>query len=122
MKWILEQKGINWDELSNLYKMAPLGDKKPDDLKVVFSNSMQETRFQNHAHGDGHFPESGAGSEGWFGRWSMTAARSGPVDARLLDSRGRKQAARQSGRRIMCMTDHLKIENVPVARKGRITT
>lgn len=40
MKWVFEQELINWDELSNLYRMAPLGDKKPDDLKVVFSNSM----------------------------------------------------------------------------------
>jgi len=40
MKWILEHDSIDWDELSNLYKIAPLGDKKPEDLKVVFSNSM----------------------------------------------------------------------------------
>jgi GNAT superfamily N-acetyltransferase len=38
--WLFEQELIDWDELSNLYWMAPLGDKKPDDLKVVFSNSM----------------------------------------------------------------------------------
>jgi ribosomal protein S18 acetylase RimI-like enzyme len=40
MKWVFEQEHINWDELSNLYRIAPLGDKKPEDLKVVFSNSM----------------------------------------------------------------------------------
>ena len=40
MEWVFEQELINWDELSNLYRIAPLGDKKPDDLKVVFSNSM----------------------------------------------------------------------------------
>jgi len=40
LKWIYTHGDINWDELSNLYKIAPLGDKKPNDLKTVFSNSM----------------------------------------------------------------------------------
>jgi ribosomal protein S18 acetylase RimI-like enzyme len=40
MKWVFEQELINWNELSDLYRMAPLGDKKPDHLKVVFSNSL----------------------------------------------------------------------------------
>jgi ribosomal protein S18 acetylase RimI-like enzyme len=40
MKWVFEQQFIDWDELSNLYRIAPLGDKKPADLKVSFSNSM----------------------------------------------------------------------------------
>jgi ribosomal protein S18 acetylase RimI-like enzyme len=31
---------INWQELADLYKVAPLGDKTPAMLKVVFSNSM----------------------------------------------------------------------------------
>ncbi len=39
MKWIFDQESINWDELSNLYKIAPLGDNKPGDLKIAFSNS-----------------------------------------------------------------------------------
>jgi hypothetical protein len=39
IKWIVDQESINWDELSNLYKIAPLGDKKPADLKIAFSNS-----------------------------------------------------------------------------------
>ncbi|AXF86012.1 hypothetical protein DTO96_101752 [Ephemeroptericola cinctiostellae] len=30
---------LNWDELSALYREAPLGDKKPADLKTVFTNS-----------------------------------------------------------------------------------
>ncbi len=38
--WIYSQNTINWQELSDLYKIAPLGDKKPSDLKIVFSNSM----------------------------------------------------------------------------------
>ncbi len=37
--WRFEQSEIDWDELSNLYKAAPLGVKLPDDLKLVFTNS-----------------------------------------------------------------------------------
>ena len=40
LKWIYESDNIDWNELSNLYKIAPLGDKKPNDLKTVFENSM----------------------------------------------------------------------------------
>jgi hypothetical protein len=39
MNWIFDQESINWDELSDLYKIAPLGDKKPGGLKIAFSNS-----------------------------------------------------------------------------------
>jgi len=38
-QWFYDSSKIDWDELSNLYKIAPLGDKKADDLKVVFTNS-----------------------------------------------------------------------------------
>jgi len=37
--WIYTLENINWIELSDLYKIAPLGNKSPDDLKEVFSNS-----------------------------------------------------------------------------------
>jgi ribosomal protein S18 acetylase RimI-like enzyme len=40
MQWLLEQGSVDWVELSKLYRIAPLGDKKPDDLKLAFSNSM----------------------------------------------------------------------------------
>ncbi|HSV50649.1 MAG TPA: GNAT family N-acetyltransferase [Burkholderiaceae bacterium] len=40
LKWIYTLDGIDWDALSALYRVAPLGDKKPADLKTVFSNSM----------------------------------------------------------------------------------
>ena len=40
LEWIYNSDTVNWDELSNLYKIAPLGNKKPDDLKTVFSNSL----------------------------------------------------------------------------------
>ena len=39
MQWRFEQSAIDWNELSNLYRIAPLGEKKPDDLKLAFSNS-----------------------------------------------------------------------------------
>lgn len=38
--WRYTQEGIDWSELSNLYRIAPLGEKKPADLQRVFSNSM----------------------------------------------------------------------------------
>lgn len=39
LKWKYEIDNLDWDELSHLYKIAPLGDKKPQDLKTVFANS-----------------------------------------------------------------------------------
>jgi len=39
MEWLFEQGSIDWNELSKLYRIAPLGDKKPDDLKFAFANS-----------------------------------------------------------------------------------
>lgn len=38
--WIFDDMSIDWNELAHLYKIAPLGNKNPDDLKIVFSNSM----------------------------------------------------------------------------------
>jgi ribosomal protein S18 acetylase RimI-like enzyme len=38
-EWFDSQETIDWHELSMLYALAPLGDKKPEDLKVAFSNS-----------------------------------------------------------------------------------
>jgi len=37
--WIYEQSNLDWNSLSELYKIAPLGDKLPSDLELVFSNS-----------------------------------------------------------------------------------
>ena len=37
--WHFDQTKIDWDELSELYKIAPLGIKLPGDLEVVFTNS-----------------------------------------------------------------------------------
>lgn len=38
--WHYTQDGIDWHELSALYKAAPLGDKDPAALNKAFSNSM----------------------------------------------------------------------------------
>ena len=40
LQWIDSLDAIDWEELSNLYRIAPLGNKKASDLKVVFTNSM----------------------------------------------------------------------------------
>lgn len=36
--WIYDQSSINWAQLSELYRVAPLGDKPADILRIVFTN------------------------------------------------------------------------------------
>ena len=43
LEWNDSLETMDWEELSNLYRIAPLGDKKSADLKVVFTNSMYRT-------------------------------------------------------------------------------
>ena len=38
--WIHDDRSVDWAELSELYRIAPLGKKLPTDLATVFSNSM----------------------------------------------------------------------------------
>jgi|ERR1700730_1672889 len=38
--WTDDLTRIDWDEVSALYRAAPLGDKSPGDLALVFRNSM----------------------------------------------------------------------------------
>jgi ribosomal protein S18 acetylase RimI-like enzyme len=40
LEWLLDQGAIDWVELSNLYRIAPLGQKSPEHLRLAFSNSM----------------------------------------------------------------------------------
>jgi ribosomal protein S18 acetylase RimI-like enzyme len=40
MEWRYSTEDFDWEELSRLYQIAPLGNKKPADLQIVFSNSM----------------------------------------------------------------------------------
>ncbi len=37
--WVYDHSEVDWDELSELYRIAPLGEKSPEDLATVFSNS-----------------------------------------------------------------------------------
>ena len=40
MQWVFEDSGIDWAELSELYRIAPLGNKSAEHLKRTYSNSM----------------------------------------------------------------------------------
>lgn len=39
-EWTYSEENLDWEELSTLYQIAPLGHKEPTDLKISFSNSM----------------------------------------------------------------------------------
>ena len=49
VSWSDSLDTVDWAELSDLYRKAPLGDKPPERLKMVFSNSM----FRRFAYEDG---------------------------------------------------------------------
>lgn len=38
--WIFTCKNVDWNELENLYRRAPLGNKKAKELQIAFENSM----------------------------------------------------------------------------------
>lgn len=40
LDWVYTQDRIDWKELSELYRVAPLGEKKPASLEIAFTNSM----------------------------------------------------------------------------------
>ena len=40
LEWKHSTDDVNWEELSALYRVAPLGEKKAEHLQKVFSNSM----------------------------------------------------------------------------------
>jgi ribosomal protein S18 acetylase RimI-like enzyme len=40
LQWKYASDGIDWEELSALYRAAPLGDKKAAHLQKVFGNSL----------------------------------------------------------------------------------
>jgi ribosomal protein S18 acetylase RimI-like enzyme len=40
MQWLFDDDGIDWAELSELYRIAPLGDKSADRLKQTYANSL----------------------------------------------------------------------------------
>ena len=40
LEWKYSLENLDWEELSRLYLVAPLGNKAPSDLQIAFSNSM----------------------------------------------------------------------------------
>ncbi len=40
LEWKHTADAVDWQELSNLYRLAPLGDKPPALLQTVFGNSL----------------------------------------------------------------------------------
>ncbi len=46
--WVYDDSAVDWGELSELYRIAPLGEKSPNDLATVFSNS----RFKCFVYAD----------------------------------------------------------------------
>src|SRR5688572_25167400 len=49
LAWKNSSDGVDWEELSALYRAAPLGDKEPLQLQTVFSNSMFKTFVYENA-------------------------------------------------------------------------
>ena len=48
LEWSDALDGFDWDELSALYLAAPLGNKRPADLKRSFSNSLYRCFVREH--------------------------------------------------------------------------
>lgn len=42
LKWQYDHTNIDWQALSDLYRVAPLGDKPADKLQTVFKNSRYQ--------------------------------------------------------------------------------
>jgi ribosomal protein S18 acetylase RimI-like enzyme len=55
LNWQRSLDGVNWDELSALYRVAPLGDKNPMHLQKVFTNSL----FASFVYDDGRLVGAG---------------------------------------------------------------
>ncbi len=47
--WVYDDCDVDWVELSELYRKAPLGEKTPKDLQTVFGNS----RFKCFVYSEG---------------------------------------------------------------------
>lgn len=53
--WVMDDKHVDWDELSELYRVAPLGIKPAGSLQTVFSNS----RYKCFIYAQGRLVGSG---------------------------------------------------------------
>ena len=40
MRWVFDDSSVDWIALSELYRIAPLNDEKPNELKFAFANSL----------------------------------------------------------------------------------
>jgi len=61
---------VDWSELSALYRVAPLGNKHPSDLKTAFSNS----RFRSFVYDEGKLVAWAERSQtAWIARTSVTS-------------------------------------------------
>lgn len=50
LEWTYTIENLDWEELSSLYQIAPLGYKAPPDLKISFSNSMYKCFVYHSGH------------------------------------------------------------------------
>jgi ribosomal protein S18 acetylase RimI-like enzyme len=48
MQWLFEDGGIDWEELSELYRIAPLGNKPAEHLKQTYANSRYKCFILDH--------------------------------------------------------------------------
>jgi len=55
MQWLFEDGSIDWTELSELYRIAPLGNKSAEHLKCTYANS----RFKCFVLNDGKLVGAG---------------------------------------------------------------
>ena len=56
IQWTDSIDDIDWAELSEMYRLAPLGNKSPEWLRTAFSNSM----FKYLARDDGQARRRGS--------------------------------------------------------------
>ncbi|MEH6421291.1 GNAT family N-acetyltransferase [Pseudomonas sp. CGJS7] len=55
MQWIEHIDNVDWNEMSALYRIAPLGEKSPEDLRTSFGNS----RYVSLVYDDGRLVGAG---------------------------------------------------------------
>lgn len=55
LDWTESDEAVDWGELSELYRLAPLGEKPPAALRTVFGNSM----FKCFVYSDGRLIGAG---------------------------------------------------------------
>ena len=53
--WVMDDGAVDWEELSALYRVAPLGNKPAESLRTVFGNSM----FKCFVYEDGRLVGAG---------------------------------------------------------------